>query len=138
MIVYRVQYRLFPGAHPTFDRFGTYQDALIFCDLIARVCGAAACEIREATSVHDEVLTMRAAFEEFYFSAAFHVEGQSVASYQRSWDRHIGLVFDTWPIQHVTRKQIEDWNRGLRSMETVASVRAREDASFREERYSFG
>lgn len=137
-VVYRVQYRLAPGANPTSDRFDTYQDALNFCALIDRVGGAAAREIREATSVHDEVLTMRAAFEEFCLSAESHAEAQTVAKYKRSWERHIGPVFDAWPIQHVARRQVEDWVRGLRSTETVASIRAREDNPFREEEYLSG
>lgn len=137
-VVYRVQYRLSPATNPTSDRFDTYKEALDFCRLIERVGGAAAREIREATSAHDEVLTMRAAFEEFCLSVASHAEPQTVASYRRSWERHIGAAFDAWPIQHVTRKQIEEWVRSLRSTETVSSVRAREDQPFREEKYLSG
>lgn len=36
-IIYRVQYRLRPGATPTSDRFETYRQALDFCALIDRV-----------------------------------------------------------------------------------------------------
>lgn len=134
-VVYRVQYRLSPSSSPTSDTFDTYEDAAQFCRLIERVGGAAAREIRMATTVTQTLVTARAAFEDYCAHVSTYAEPQTVAKYQRLWDKHIGPEFDTWPVQQITRKHIQTWVGALRNTETAASIRARAENAFLEEEF---
>lgn len=126
-IIYRVQYRLRPGAIPTSDRFETYRQALDFCALIDRVGPMAARQIRDAStmSAQADVITCADAFTQYVDHAASYAEEGTLMTYRGLWRRHIGETFDPWPVGQVTRHQVEQWVARLRTTETEPSARAR-------------
>lgn len=126
-VVYRVQYRPYPGKGPTTDTFETYRQAADFCALIKRVGPSQARLLREAVTRAEleETITCRDAFTRFCEHASSYAEEGTVAKYKLMWDSRIGPTFDPWPIGQVTRQHVEAWVAKLRRTETTTSHRAR-------------
>ena len=136
-VVYRVQYRPYPGKGPTTDTFETYRQAADFCALIKRVGPSQARLLREAITRAelDEAITCRDAFVRFCDHGSSYAEEGTVATYRGLWARHIGPTFDAWPGGQVTRQQVEAWVARLRTTEAEASLRARRKDRAREPDY---
>ena len=120
-IVYRVQYRLIPGATPVSDRFDELKDALQYCRLIERVGGAEARRLRDASTKAEwgQTMTFAQAWEEYEAHARSYAEVGTLKKYRRIYTAYMERAFASWPISQMTRRQIEEWVSNLRTTPTA-------------------
>lgn len=125
-IVWRVQFRLKPGATPTSETFDTIEGARAFARMVDKVGGAAARAARDTIETSDNDLTLDDLFEHYATSVATSATTGTVGKYRRNWDRYIKPRLGFIPAEGLSREMVEQWVTELRTTETRISLARRE------------
>lgn len=128
-VVYRLPFRLAPGGKVTSETFDAYDDAVRFGQLVDKVGGQAAREIRSASTTSTmDIPTVATCLEQMLEvvdsarSRGTAPEYRRVA--QRTWLPTLGHL----PVDAVSRDAVVRWVAAQRAAETQSSARARRKA----------
>jgi integrase len=125
-VVFKLPFRLSPGGRLTSETFDSIEDALKFGELVDRVGGQAARDIRTASTLSSvETPTLRTAFEKMLGDIDSARARGTAPEYRRvadrTWMPHLG----DHPVDAITRDSVVKWVTAQRAQETQKSARTR-------------
>ena len=123
-VLWRIQFRLTPGARPHREVFDSKEDALTFIALVDRVGWGAAVQARDQSDAGVDIVTTREVFEDYLAEVRAHAEVATVEKYEELWRNYVDEAFGAWPITQITKGRVVDWVQKLREEPSKASQMA--------------
>lgn len=110
-VVYRVRFRLTPGANPVSETFPSPEAAIEFRELVAQVGGTRARAILDQQETHDYgALTLEEALDQYCTHADTYAARGTTTEYRRVAERTwLKIIPPQTPIVAITRQDIEQY-----------------------------
>lgn len=126
--VWRVSFRVKPGANTTSETFDTFEGAKHFAMLVDKFGGAAARQMRDAIdnpAFDSSTVTLNDLLEAHLVAVESFAKEGAASKYRSMWDNYVGEQMGALPAEALTRPMVEQWIARLRKQETRVSLSRR-------------